>query len=60
MSENCFKKKELKHGLKKKVSVYLLMINQQGCIAAKWVFEYAASFFPLSPRTVTEMEKIRL
>lgn len=44
---------------KRRLSVYLLMINQQGCMAAKWVFECAASFFPLSPRIVTEMEKIR-
>lgn len=61
-SESCFKKKDLKHGfffLRSRVSVYLLMINQQGCMASKWVFECAASFFPLSLRSVPEMEKIR-
>lgn len=55
LSESCFKKKDLRH----EFSVYLLMINQQGCMAAKWVFQCAASFFPLSPRRVPEMEKIR-
>ena len=41
-----------------RLSVYLLTINQQDSMAAKWV-ECAASFFPLSPRRVPEMEKIR-
>lgn len=61
LSESYFKKKDFKHEFffKRRVSIYLLMINQQGCKAAKWVFECAASFFPLSARSVPEMEKIR-
>ena len=42
---------------KSRVSVYLLMMNQQSCMAAKWVFQCTASFFLLSPRRVSEMEK---
>lgn len=67
LSEGCFKKISsmdffffFKHGFffkKSRVSVYLLMMNQQSCMAAKWVFQCTASFFLLSPRRVSEMEK---
>lgn len=40
---------------KNRDSIYLLMINQQSCMAAKWVFQCAACTH--KPKGVPEMEK---